>query len=83
MTAQSPLQKPKEQAVFLNIPYDPQFTRQYLAYITALSAMSLVPRATLGITGNRRLDRIATLADAQLDASTVAPIFRPTPRGQE
>src|SRR5580698_464094 len=48
-----------KEAVFLNIPYDPQFTRLYLAYITALSAMSFLPRATLGITGNRRLDRIA------------------------
>jgi hypothetical protein len=56
--------KIKEQAVFLNIPYDPQFTRPYLAYITALSAMSLVPRATLGITGNRRLDRIASLLES-------------------
>jgi len=64
VTAQSPLQKPKEQAVFLNIPYDPQFTALYLAYITTLSAMSLVPRATLGITGNRRLDRIATLIES-------------------
>jgi hypothetical protein len=50
-------------SVFLNIPYDPQFTRQYLAYITAVSALSLVPEATLGITGNRRLDRIASLIE--------------------
>jgi hypothetical protein len=52
-----------KESVFLNIPYDAQFIRQYLAYITALSAMSLVPRATLGITGNRRLDRIARLIE--------------------
>jgi hypothetical protein len=50
-------------SVFLNIPYDPQFARQYLAYITAVSALSLVPEATLGITGNRRLDRIASLIE--------------------
>jgi hypothetical protein len=50
-------------SVFLNIPYDPQFTRQYLAYITAVSALSLVPEATLGISGNRRLDRIASLIE--------------------
>ena len=50
-------------SVFLNIPYDPQFTRSYLAYITAVSALSLVPEATLGITGNRRLDRIASLIE--------------------
>jgi hypothetical protein len=53
-----------KEAVFLNIPYDRQFTRLYLAYITALSAISLVPRATLGITGSRRLDRIASLIEA-------------------
>ena len=53
-----------KESVFLNIPYDPQFTRPYLAYITALSAISLVPRATLGITGNRRLDRIASLIES-------------------
>src|SRR5437588_830797 len=53
-----------KESVFLNIPYAPQFTRQYPAYITALSAMSLVPRATLGITGNRRLDRIASLIES-------------------
>jgi hypothetical protein len=50
-------------SVFLNIPYDPQFTRQYLSYITAVSALSLVPEATLGIAGNRRLDRIAGLIE--------------------
>jgi len=53
-----------KKSVFLNIPYDPQFTRQYLAYITAVSAMSLVPKATLGITGNRWLDRIASLIES-------------------
>jgi hypothetical protein len=53
--------KTKQESVFLNIPYDPSFIRLYFAYITALSAMGLLPRATLGITGNRRLDRIASL----------------------
>src|SRR5271165_6660337 len=53
-----------EEAVFLNIPYDPQFTQLYLAYIAALSAMSFLPQATLGITGNRRLDRIASLIES-------------------
>jgi hypothetical protein len=57
------LPKTKE-AVFLNIPYDPQFARLYLAYITALSAMGFLPQATLGITGNRRLDRIASLIES-------------------
>ncbi len=50
-------------SVFLNIPYDLQFTQQYFAYITAVSAMSLVPKATLGIAGSRRLDRIASLIE--------------------
>jgi hypothetical protein len=55
--------KPRE-SVFLNIPYDPQFTRLYFAYIAALSALGFVPKATLGIGGNRRLDRIASLIES-------------------
>jgi len=50
-----------KEAVFLNIPYDAQFHRLYLAYIVALSAVGFLPKATLGIAGNRRLDRIAGL----------------------
>jgi len=53
----------KQQRVFLNIPYDKPFERMYLAYITALSAMGFLPQATLGISGNRRLDRIASLIE--------------------
>jgi hypothetical protein len=53
----------KQQRVFLNIPYDQQFERTYLAYVTALSAMGFLPQATLGIGGNRRLDRIASLIE--------------------
>jgi hypothetical protein len=52
-----------KESVFLNVPCDRQFTRLYLAYITALSAMGFVQEATLGITGNRRLDRIAGLIE--------------------
>jgi hypothetical protein len=55
---------PKQQAVFLNLPSDPQFTRLFLAYITAVCAMRFIPRATVGIAGNRRLDRIATLIES-------------------
>jgi len=55
--------KPEEQRVFINIPYDESFERLYLAYITALSAMGFLPRATLGIAGNRRLHRIAALIE--------------------
>jgi len=56
--------KPKQQRVFINIPYDQRFEHLYLAYIVALSAMGFVPRATLGIGGNRRLDRIAALIES-------------------
>ena len=49
-------------AVFLNIPYDDRFRRQYLAYIVGLSQLGLQPKATLGIPGGeRRLDRILAL----------------------
>src|ERR1035441_3521420 len=50
------------EAVFINIPYDRAFERLYLAYITGLSALGLVPRATLSISGGkRRLSRILDL----------------------
>ena len=55
---------PKQQRVFINIPYDERFERLYLAYITALTAMGFLPQATLGIAGNRRLDRIASLIES-------------------
>ncbi len=48
-------------AVFLNIPYDAKFKPLYLAYIVGLSALRLIPFATLGIPGDRRLDRILSL----------------------
>jgi hypothetical protein len=54
----------EQQRVFLNIPYDEHFEPLYLAYITAFSAMGFLPRATLGIGGNRRLDRIASLIES-------------------
>jgi hypothetical protein len=38
--------KTKEETVFLNIPYDPQFTRLYFAYIASISAVGLLLRAT-------------------------------------
>jgi len=56
--------KPRVQndAVFLNIPYDPQFEKLYLAYIVGLTILGFVPRATLGIPGGaRRLERIYEL----------------------
>ena len=53
-----------KQRVFLNIPYDQRFEPLYLAYIVALSALRFFPQATLGISGNRRLDRIASLIES-------------------
>ena len=53
------LRFPNPPNVFLNIPYDEQFLDLFLAYLAGLSALSLVPRATLEIPGGeRRLDRI-------------------------
>ena len=48
--------------VFLNIPYDDKFERLFLAYIAGLSALGLVPHATLEIpTSTRRLEKILRL----------------------
>lgn len=48
--------------VFLNVPYDREFTGLFLAYIAGLSALGLVPHTTLEIPGGeRRLDRILDL----------------------
>ena len=49
-------------SVFLNIPYDDQYTNLYFAFIAGLCAFGLDPRATLEIaTGERRLNRIIDL----------------------
>lgn len=49
-------------SVFLNIPYDAQYERLYLAFVSGLCAYGLTPRATLEIPGGeRRLDRIFRL----------------------
>jgi hypothetical protein len=54
--------KPSEKSVFLNIPYDPQFSDLCLAYIAGIACFGLTPRATLEIPGGaRRLDRILEL----------------------
>ena len=47
--------------VFLNIPYDRQFEPLCLAYICGIACFGLVPRATLEIPGDRRLNRILDL----------------------
>jgi hypothetical protein len=55
-------EKSDRPGVFLNIPYDEQFTDLFLAYMAGIKAYGLVPRATLEIPGGaRRLDRIAEL----------------------
>jgi hypothetical protein len=55
-------EKSARDAVFLNIPYDEQFTQLFLAYVIGIRAYGLIPRATLEIPGGaRRLDRIASL----------------------
>jgi hypothetical protein len=49
-------------SVFLNIPYDAQFEKLYLAYIAGITAFGLEPHATLEVPGGaRRLDRIFEL----------------------
>jgi hypothetical protein len=78
---------PHADTVFLNIPYDAQFERLYLAYIVGLIELGLKPRATLAIPGGTaRLDRIIELI--QLSAYSVHDLSRvqmdrtppPTPR---
>ena len=49
-------------AVFLNIPYDKEFEKLYLAYIVVIYQSDLVPFITSGIPGGeRRLDRVVSL----------------------
>lgn len=58
-----PLERANRPAVFLNIPYDPQFHNLCLAYICGIASFGLIPRATLEIPGTRRLDRILQLIE--------------------
>ena len=52
----------RSDTVFLNIPYDEDFRRLYVAYIVGLIYVGLEPRVTLSIPGGkRRLDRILAL----------------------
>jgi len=53
-----------KQSVFLNIPYDYQFEPLCLAYICGIACFGLVPRTTLEIPGDRRLNRIIDLIAA-------------------
>jgi len=53
---------PDPVGVFLNIPYDEEFTSLYVAYIVGLFQLDLVPHLAFEIPGgDRRLDRIFRL----------------------
>ena len=55
-----PLPDPK--GVFLNVPYDEEFSSLYVAYIVGLCQLDLVPHLASEISGGgRRLDRIIQL----------------------
>jgi hypothetical protein len=53
-----------KESTFLNIPYDPSFTKMYLAYIAGVSSFGLMPRATLEIPGGERRIGAARLAQS-------------------
>ena len=79
--------RPNPRAAFLNIPYDEQFGDLFPAYIAALTAYGMTPRATLEIPGGaRRLDRIVELIGAcrysfhDLSRVEIDPVDPPTPR---
>jgi hypothetical protein len=47
---------------FLNVPYDKQFERLFLAYIAGLMVLDVAPRVTIEVPGgDRRLNRILQL----------------------
>lgn len=57
-----PPQPPDPKAVFLNIPYDPEFRSLYVAYIVGLCHLGFVPHIASEIPGGeRRLERILSL----------------------
>jgi hypothetical protein len=57
-----PPQLPDPKAVFLNIPYDEDFSSLYVAYIAGLFALGFVPHIASEIPGGvRRLERIVAL----------------------
>jgi hypothetical protein len=73
-------------AVFLNVPYDAQFSELFSAYICGLCAFGLTPRATLELPVETRLDRIVGLIEAcrysihDLSRTTLDPGPPETPR---
>ena len=51
------------ETVFLNIPYDDQFSDLYLAYIVGLTQLGLQINATLAVPNQGRLERIVELIE--------------------
>ncbi|MDR3774075.1 MAG: hypothetical protein P4L26_12040 [Terracidiphilus sp.] len=79
--------QPNPNAVFLNIPYDEEFQKLYLAYIVGLSQLGFDPYLASGIPGGeRRLDRILALVQScrysihDLSRVELSPIPPATPR---
>jgi hypothetical protein len=78
---------PDPNAVFLNIPYDKEFSRLYIAYIVGLYQLGLKPYIAAEIPGgDRRLDKIFELIKScsysihdlsrvELSSATSAPRF--------
>jgi hypothetical protein len=57
-----PPQPPDAKAVFLNIPYDEEFSSLYVSYVVGLYSLNLVPHIASEIPGGvRRLERILAL----------------------
>lgn len=57
-----PASSRSDRSVFLNIPYDSQFEKLYLAYIAGVTAFGFAPRAAIEIPGGQaRLERIFEL----------------------
>jgi len=82
-----PLPPTDPNAVFLNIPYDEEFQRLYLAYIVGLHELGLKPRIASGIPGGeRRLDRVIALVQScrysihDLSRVELSPVPPATPR---
>ena len=57
-----PQQPPDRKAVFLNIPYDEEFSNLFVAYVLGLYYLGLVPHIASEVPGGaRRLERILAL----------------------
>lgn len=56
---------PRENSVFVNVPYTPEFEPLFLVLVTAIVALGRIPRATLEVAGGRlRLNKIVTLIES-------------------